>query len=182
MQEFGDSRHVILSGCSGGGKSTLLMEMKQRGFETVEEPGRRVVAQEQCGEGKALPWVNLGAFAKKAIDIASHDRERVNTAKGWVFFDRGLVDAAVALEFATGISASVTLCETRRYHCQVFLTPPWPEIYKTDRERRHDMDEALGEYRRLFDAFGQLGYERIVLPKIGVKARADFVLNCLSQQ
>ncbi len=28
-------QHVILSGCSGGGKSTLLNELAFRGFETV---------------------------------------------------------------------------------------------------------------------------------------------------
>ena len=37
------SRHVVLSGCSGGGKSALLAELSSRGFETVEEPGRRIV-------------------------------------------------------------------------------------------------------------------------------------------
>ena len=36
-------RFIILSGCSGGGKSTLLAELARRGFATVEEPGRRIV-------------------------------------------------------------------------------------------------------------------------------------------
>ncbi|MBQ2262738.1 MAG: AAA family ATPase, partial [Loktanella sp.] len=63
------SRHVIISGCSGGGKSTLLLELKRRGFETVEEPGRRIVLEELRGDGKALPWVDLEAFARKAIKM-----------------------------------------------------------------------------------------------------------------
>ncbi|WP_273069065.1 AAA family ATPase [Thioclava marina] len=36
-----DGQHVVLSGCSGGGKSTLLAELASRGFETVEEPAGR---------------------------------------------------------------------------------------------------------------------------------------------
>ena len=41
-----DDRFVIISGCSGGGKSTLLAELARRGYRVVEEPGRRIVAEE----------------------------------------------------------------------------------------------------------------------------------------
>ncbi len=172
-------RHVILSGCSGGGKSTLLNELGRRGFETVAEPGRRIVIEEMRCKGKALPWIDLEAFARRAIEMASIDRERMKGAKGWVFFDRGLVDAAVALQHAAGVPAPKTLSGRRRFHPQVFLTPPWPEIYRRDDERQHGMEEGLGEYRRLLDAFDRLGYETIVLPKADVGARADFVLDRL---
>lgn len=173
------SRHVILSGCSGGGKSTLLTELNRRGFETVEEPGRRIVSDELQGDGKALPWVDLERFARRAIELASRDRERVKGAKNWVFFDRGLVDAAVALEHATGIVASKTLSGHDCFHRQVFLTPPWSKIYQMDAERRHDLAEGVDEYHRLLSTFEQLGYETIVLPKVDVKERADFVLDRL---
>lgn len=89
MQGDVAERHVILSGCSGGGKSTLLAELRRRGFETVEEPGRRIVVDEMRGNGRMLPWVDLGAFARRAIRLASFDRARMQDAKGWVFFDRG---------------------------------------------------------------------------------------------
>ena len=48
-------RFVVISGCSGGGKSTLLAELGRRGHSTVEEPGRRIVAQELQQGGRALP-------------------------------------------------------------------------------------------------------------------------------
>lgn len=174
------NRHVILSGCSGGGKSTLLAELGRRGFETVEEPGRRIVAEEMRGEGRALPWVDLEAFAKRVIDMSSRDREHIKHSEKWVFFDRGLVDAAAALTHVTGVALTDTLAGQNPFHRKVFLTPPWPEIYKTDGERQHGMEEGIGEYHRLLDAFEQLGYDTIVLPKVDVGARADFVLKHLS--
>ncbi|WP_241127145.1 AAA family ATPase [Novosphingobium terrae] len=174
------SRHVILSGCSGGGKSTLLAELAGRGFGAVAEPGRRIVAEELLGDGGALPWVDLAGFARRALDLAARDRDLA--PKGpWTFFDRGLVDAAVALQHATGQAVRITLAPFPRYHHSVFLTPPWPEIYAGDHERRHDMAEAIAEYDRLLIAYGELGYAPIVLPKIPVKERADFVLNHLGQ-
>src|SRR5580693_8155456 len=45
---------VVISGCSGGGKSTLLTELGRRGYMTVEEPGRRIVKEELLGNGLAL--------------------------------------------------------------------------------------------------------------------------------
>ncbi|ATF19606.1 putative ATPase [Phaeobacter gallaeciensis] len=170
------TRHVILSGCSGGGKSTLLAELSARGFETVPEPGLRIVAQEMDGAGGALPWVNMEAFARRALQLARADRQRVATAKDWVFFDRGLVDAALALEQACGLSVTTTLDPAERYYDVVFLTPPWPEIYRQTEERRHSYAQALEEYTRLRSGYQTLGYDIVILPKIDVVARADFIV------
>lgn len=99
-------RQVVLSGCSGGGKSTLLAELNRRGFAGVIEPGRRIVEDELRDDGHGLPWVDLAAFAKRAIHLAAEDRRRMSGEAGWVFFDRGLVDAAVSLEHATRQSSA----------------------------------------------------------------------------
>jgi predicted ATPase len=48
-------RFVVISGCSGGGKSTLLAELGRRGHTVIEEPGRRIVIEEMNGGGSALP-------------------------------------------------------------------------------------------------------------------------------
>lgn len=175
----GPSRHVVLSGCSGGGKSTLLAELASRGFAVVCELGRRIVEEELCSGGSALPWVNMAAFAKRAIDVAAQDRADASQGSDWTFFDRSLVDAAVALQLATGQRASNILGPYARYHARIFLTPPWPEIYITDNKRRHGLDDAIAEYDRLLAAYGELGYEPIILPKVGVSERADFVLRRL---
>ena len=176
------NRHVVLSGCSGGGKSTLLAELADRGFTTIPEPGRRIVEEESCRDGTALPWVDLTAFAKRAISLAAEDREHTAQTGGWVFFDRGLVDAAAALEHATGEPARDTLIQYSRYHSRVFLTPPWPEIYMNGIERRHDFESALNEYHRLVSTYENLGYEIRILPKVSVGERADFVMDVLAAQ
>ena len=159
---------VVISGCSGGGKSTLLEELGRQGHPVIPEPGRRIVAEEMRREGRALPWIDLHAFAKRAITMALEDREGMRNASGWVFFDRGVVDAAAALEHASGTSVLAELGTLHRYHRRVFLTPPWPEIYLQDGERRHGLDAAIGEYERLLAAYAMLGYDTIILPKLGV--------------
>jgi predicted ATPase len=175
-----ENSHVVVSGCSGGGKSTLLGELELRGFLVVSEPGRRIVEEELRGDGSALPWRDLSAFASLAMKVAADDRERVMDKANWVFFDRGLVDAAVAFEHSTGRSAEDLLARYPRYHQRVFLTPPWPEIYVTDNARRHQISEAVEEYDRLVVAYRELGYDVVVLPKVPVDERANFILRHLN--
>ncbi|MBB4952672.1 putative ATPase [Agrobacterium vitis] len=175
------NRFVILSGCSGGGKSTLLSTLKARGFATIEEPGRRIVAQEQAADGVALPWINMAAFAQRAITMALEDRERAASLPGWVFFDRSLIDAATARHAATGDNAQLNALKYQhRYYTRVFLTPPWPEIYQQDAQRQHDMAAAEEEYQRLLATYPALGYEVIVVPKAPVEERVEFVLTTLN--
>lgn len=95
-----------------------------------------------------------------------------------IFFDRGLVDAAAALEHATGRSI-LHVFVNERYNQRVCLTPPWPEIYVSDADRKHGFQEAAAEYNRLLIAYKSLEYEVVVLPKIGIADRADFILESL---
>ena len=173
-------RFVLFSGCSGGGKSTLLAEFAARGHVVVEEPGRRIVRQELEGDGAALPWIDGVAFARRAIAMALDDLAAAARQPGWIFFDRGLIDAASALESLTGEPVLADLGNGRRYHRKAFLAPPWPEIYVTDPERRHPFEAALPEFERLRRVIPALGYEVILMPKISVRERADFVLTELS--
>jgi predicted ATPase len=170
---------VVISGCSGGGKSTLLSELARRGYPVVEEPGRRIVQDELAGNGAALPWVDPVAFARRAIEMSLADRDAARSFSRWVFFDRGLIDAAVGLQHLTGEPVLTPLGQRHRYHRRVFLTPPWREIFATDGERRHDMETAIAEYDRLLTAYPALGYEVLLLPKVSVAERANFVLETL---
>ncbi|MEZ2128941.1 MULTISPECIES: AAA family ATPase [unclassified Sinorhizobium] len=173
------NRSVLISGCSGGGKSTLLVELAARGLAVVEEPGRRIISQELAGDGAALPSVDMVAFAHRAIQMAAADHAAAALHQGWTFFDRGVIDAAAALQHLTGEPTLEKLAATFRYHEKVFLAPPWPEIYATDAERRHGLDDAVAEYERLAAIYPALGYEAVVLPKTDVAGRADFILNLL---
>lgn len=174
-------RFVVISGCSSGGKSTLLAELGRRGHAIVEEPGRRIVKEELLGQGLKLPWVDAIAFARRCVEVALSDRITASRATGWVFFDRSLLDAAAAIQHLTGEPALAAFGQTHRYHRRIFLAPPWPEIHVTDHERRHDLTSAMAEYQRLLTLYPGLGYEVTILPKVGVPERADFVLDTLAK-
>lgn len=95
----------------------MLAELERRGYAVIEEPGRRIVKEEQMSSGLALPWVELSAFAQLAIEVALRDFEQAKTLPGLVFFDRGLIDAAAALKFAKARQALASVTDGR-------YTPP----------------------------------------------------------
>lgn len=169
--------HILISGCSGGGKSSLLDALHLRGFATVPEPGRRIVEEERARNGTALPWVDLKAFAERAVEMSRSDLAQAAGQACPVFFDRGLIDAAVALQHAGGAPYRTVLGGERPYATRVLLAPPWPEIFVTDPERRHGFDAAEAEFARLSPALEDLGYKTIELPKVPVEERVDFVLR-----
>ena len=63
-----------------------------------------------------------------------------------------------------------------RYDARVYLTPPWSAIHVQDSARRHGFPAALEEYRRLRSGYPRLGYQVALLPRIGIRARADWLL------
>ena len=83
------------------------------------------------------------AASARALQTALADRAAASALDGWVFFDRGLIDAAANLQFVTGEPVLATLGQSHRYHRRVFLTPPRPEIYSTDPERPYSLKERL---------------------------------------
>ena len=63
------------------------------------------------------------------------------------------------------------------YFRQVFVAPPWEEIYTTDHERDQRFADSVRVHRRAIDWYGALGFELIELPRVAVEQRRDFVLR-----
>lgn len=180
MAGFGIERfepYYVVSGCSGSGKSTLLDALARRGEAVVPEPGRRVVQQELACGGDALPWANAQRFVERCVETARRDLESAVPGRR-TFFDRSLVDAACAVARA-GLAAPPGLDDALRnapYARLVFLSPPWRDLFATDRERRHGFDDAVAEHDALGPACRGAGFEGVRLPQAPVEARVDFVL------
>jgi hypothetical protein len=87
------------------------------------------------------------------------------------FLDRGLIDAAVGLQELTSEMVLTPLRDSHRFHQRVFLTPPWPEIYRTDPERRHDLDSASPSIRDFSKSTRRWAMRSFFFQSCGVGAR-----------
>ncbi|MEJ6394853.1 AAA family ATPase [Gymnodinialimonas sp. 2305UL16-5] len=166
---------VILSGCSGGGKSTLLAALAETGLSVVPEPGRRIIEA-----GGPDPARDPMGFARMALELSLSDYAEAFALPAPVIFDRGLVDAAVNLAHQEGRALDTSLLAAHPFAQTMFMAQPWPEIYVTDAARRHSLSEGIAEYGRLCAAYSALGYKFTFLPKTDITARVAYLRHHLS--
>ena len=177
----GATNFYVISGCSGGGKSTLLLELEKRGYTVFPEPGRQIVQEQQSVDGDGLPWKNVVKFAELCVSRAMYFYNAALLLDAPVFFDRSVIDnisGIERLELPVPVYFPKTLRQYR-YARRVFLVPPWPEIFAQDTERKHSFTEAEQEFYGLQQAYQANHYEVVLIPKLSVHERADFVERAL---
>jgi predicted ATPase len=169
-------RFIVISGCSGGGKSSLIGELARRGYSTVAEPGRQVIREQNAIGGDAVPDRDAVKFLELTVSRTMHAMilaaSRAEATP--VFFDRAIVDqvsGTVPAHFARAV-------QIFRYG-RVFIVPPWPENFRNDAERKHSFEDALVHYAALLKTYERYGYALTFIPKLTVSHRADFVLENL---
>ena len=173
-------RRVVLSGGPGAGKTTLLLELSRRGYVTVSESAREVIA-ERLARGEA-PRPDPETFAREILrrDMAKYKVWSDDSSP--VFFDRSAVEALGMLKEATNLPEEDlnAQLEALKYSGTVFVLPPWSDIYRTDAERDHSFDHAERVHCEVVRWYRTCGYEVHEVPRLPVEQRADHVLQALS--
>ena len=172
-------RRIVISGCSGRGKSTLIDGLAANGFQTLPEAGRIVVREALASSSDALPWMDRKNFAEKLAAFAIQQFDATADLNGLVFFDRSVIEAFEYsqmhdFEMSVWLGQAVRNC---RYDDTVFVVPPWQDIFVEDEERRHSFDEAVTEYNLLLRAFTEFGYNVCEVPRMANQERVEFILN-----
>ena len=98
---------------------------------------------------------------------------------GIVFFDRGIVDVVGYLRLiGESIPEHVRkAAQVFRYDRRVFIAPPWREIFRQDRERKQDFEEAIRTYDALVAVYQEQGYDLVELPRVSIEERVRFLLE-----
>ena len=144
--------------------------MAARGWQVVPEPGRRIVAGASGPGDPVLPWNDIAAFARAALKLAAADWDAA--APGITLYDRGVIDAVLGLRRAGAADPDAEAALTRCPYDEVFLAPPWPELFVQDAGRRHGFDAAMEEY---MDIETHLEGTARLLPKLPPEDRADWL-------
>ena len=168
----------VITGCSGGGKSTLIEALRSRGYQCVDEVGRQIVQQQMRIGGDGTPWQDLVKFRELLLSHYMTVFEQVTERTQPVFFDRSLVECVgySRLVNVPTLQHHRAAARIYRYARKVFVTPPWKEIFRRDEERRHTFEDALAEYELTLQIYPELGYNLIEIPKAPVPERVEFVL------
>src|SRR5262245_26381750 len=95
---------VLITGGPGVGKTTLLAELSAKGYVTVAESARAIISERRA-RGQSLRPEPV-AFAREILRRDTEKYHAHSAESGWVFFDRGLVEALGMLHEVAPLSAS----------------------------------------------------------------------------
>lgn len=175
------NNYFVITGGPGVGKTAVLSELGKRGYTVVPEDARRIIQEQAAINGEGLPWMNKELYARLMLEEGRRAFQQVQKSKGIkkaVFFDRSLIDAVgyMIMEDMTVTKKINDWVASCPYNTQVFILPPWREIYQTDRERKQTWAEAVRTYEAMKDVYTGYGYDLTDVPKGTVKNRADFIV------
>ena len=143
----------------------------------MPEAGRAIIQDQISIDGSALPWKDRVAFAELMLNWELRSYREAAEVSGAVFFDRGIPDVIGYLSLC-GLDIPLPVrkaAEKFRYNKQVFLAPPWQEIFHEDAERKQSWVEAEATFEAMLSTYKAMNYEIILLPLSSIEERADFI-------
>jgi predicted ATPase len=173
-------KRYVITGGPGSGKSTLVNELEKLGYACSAEISREMIRAEVAKGSDCLPWLDISCFSDKVIAEMTRAWER-SSGNTLTFFDRGIPDVIAYLKIAglTVPSGYLSALAAHPYEPQVFILPPWEDIYVNDSERWQSFEEASAIFHAIRETYTQFGFQLIEVPKAAEAARIAFVLNCI---
>lgn len=175
----------MITGGPGVGKTALVNELNSRGFQTVQEDARRIIKEQIETNNEGLPWKNKELYAKLMLEASLRSYDKVNnkTFSDFIFFDRGILDTIcyMKMEHIPVSNKIIEIAEQYLYNRNVFILPPWQEIYQTDNERKQSWKEAEFTFGKIKETYLEFGYNIIEVPKANVKERAAFIIQNINK-
>ncbi len=183
------SRKIVITGGPAVGKTALIDQLSSLDYRCYPEIIREFTQLEAENKSRDSLLSNPIVFADDSEDFnrrllqgrAQQYYDSKEHETGPVFFDRGLPDVLAYMDFfdQTYPQEFIDTCRILKYD-QVFILPPWKEIFKEDEGRFETFEEGKRLYHQLIHRYAALGYEPIVVPKDSVANRIDFILSTIT--
>lgn len=179
-------KKIVITGGPGTGKSSVIHTLESSGYYCFHEIIRTMTleAKEKRQEDEHVSNPLLFAddpmeFNRQLLQARlEHYKQGLKLKRPLVFFDRGIPDVLAYMEHF-GQDYERYFLETAREHRydQVFLLPPWEEIYVQDNERLETFEEAVAIHHALMKTYEDLGYQPEVIPEGSIEERAEQILR-----
>ena len=169
----------IITGAPGTGKTSIIDKLSSRGYIGLEEVPRKLLKSKAAERLGISPFEDLKEFAHLVFEKMYEQYVDAQKHEGICFFDRALPDVFAYLK-----NSSIPIPE--KYHTKlnkcnfakdVFICPPWQEIYTSDSIRPYPFEETPRLHDQIVSIYRELSFNLIEIPKLSIQERADYVLS-----
>lgn len=169
----------ILTGGPGSGKTTLIEQLKNKGYNCVPEVGRIIIKEQLSFGGTALPWSDVSSYSEQMLHYSLRDYISLSSEIDVYFFDRGIPDVLgyTALINLPNQHIYIDCVKNFRYNPMVLILPPWEDIYQTDAERKQDFKVAISTYNAMIKIYEKYDYKLVEVPRMTIPERINFILE-----
>ncbi|MCX7550309.1 ATP-binding protein [Xanthomarina sp. F2636L] len=178
-----NSKKIVITGGPGTGKTSLINELKRRGYTCLEEISRQITLEARKEGVEQLFLTKPLLFSERLLEgrIKQYE-EAKNMVSNVVFIDRGVPDVLAYMDYAneTYPNKFVAACNTYKYH-QVFVLAPWQEIFISDGERYENFEQAAIIHEQLLNTYKKYNYNLINIPFDTIENRVDYLLDTLKK-
>jgi predicted ATPase len=172
--------YYILSGAPGSGKSTILRQLRCKGYNCVDESAREIIAEQRSIDGQGLYNRDKKLFLELMLSRSIYQYKQFNNTDKPHIFDRGIPDMiGYAKLFEVDMSSSINAAKIYQYNQSILFLPSWQEIYIIDEDRTMSFEAAkiFGDLIR--QAYIDLGYKIIDVPLLDIDQRVKFIVEFL---
>lgn len=172
-------QRIVFAGGPGGGKTTVLHALAQRGHAVVADSARSIIRDRKARGLSPRPAPIEFAQAILRQDLQQYVEHA--SSSGLVFFERGIVDALAMLHEAKALAEHElqAYLSAYPYDRRAFFFPPWESIYELDDERDQTFADAERIHAAASSWYQRCGYDVVEVKKASIAERCAHVLRAL---
>ena len=173
---------IVIIGGPGSGKTSIIENLKAKGFCCFEEVSRQVTLDAKAQGIDQLFLTDPNLFSQKLLEgRITQFKDANENEHSIVFIDRGIPDIVAYMEYiGDDYLAEFHVASLENIYSKIFVLPPWQEIYVSDNERYESYKQAQEIHVHLVNTYKLYGYDLIYVPKDTIENRVLYILEKIS--
>lgn len=172
---------AVIDGGPGTGKTSIIKELKKRGYNVAPEAARIVLKRKKYRENPHLSKSDIKEIQLAIWDISIKEyRSALKENKNHIlFFDRGLF-SGISYMILGKVKPTKEMLEQAKLvlYDYVFIVNPLPKkFYVNDNVRREDYKVSKNIHKQVIASYKKFGYKPIIVPFGTVKQRTNFIIR-----